>query len=221
MKTGMVALLVAMAASTGCTKKAAAPAANATTGASAPTLVQQAPAVKPEVSAGRQLAESNAVIAAIRAGEPAGARRDGFDAGIGLCLAQKADAAAQDTYQKSLAEVERAGFADGAAFAAEWRANSELAARGASIAMKDAGVAEARSKGQSHSENALAAGLYLLGFDTATAIFGDARSGALEASLLDADPEKIRGALGKDGQRGFRDAVAYHAMAAIRKRLDR
>ena len=63
----------------------------------------------------------------------------------------------------------------------------------------------------------LSAGLYCLGFDIATGVFGDSRLGALANTLLGPGTEKIRASLGRDGQDGFGDPLAYPTLAAIRR----
>ena len=58
----------------------------------------------------------------------------------------------------------------------------------------------------------LSAGLYLLGFDIATAIFGDPKLGARGNKGLGTGSEKIRATLGPDGQRGFNDSLAFNVV---------
>ena len=171
----------------------------------------------PEAARGRAIADANPLVAAIRASEPEGPQREGFDIGMGMWQGNLVDGPGKQAFAKSLTPAEQAGFADAAAFSAQWNSYADLAARGAAIALKDAAVAAARARAHGPSPNGLSAGLYWLGFDIATGIFGDARLGALGNTLLGPGSEKIRASLGRDGQNGFRDSLAYHTLAAIRR----
>jgi hypothetical protein len=77
-----------------------------------------------------------------------------------------------------------------------------LAATGADIAQIDPTVAEAR--------NAEAGAFYQLGFDIATAIFGDPALGAQGNTMMGPGSERIRDTLSATGQRGFDASVKFH-----------
>ena len=77
-----------------------------------------------------------------------------------------------------------------------------LAATGADIAGIDPAVDEAR-----HVESGA---FYQLGFDIATALFGDPILGAAGKANLDASSESIRDSLSASGQRGFDASMKFH-----------
>jgi hypothetical protein len=79
----------------------------------------------------------------------------------------------------------------------------ELAAKGFAIAEKDPVLAKARFDGATD-------GFYLLGFDIATAIFGDPALGAQGNTAVGPGSLKFRNALNASGQRGFDASVKLH-----------
>ena len=75
---------------------------------------------------------------------------------------------------------------------------------------EDAEVGAARAKVYGTPPDGLHAALYCLGFDIATAIFGDPVLGARGNTLIGPGSEKIRATLGRDGQQGFNDSLAFN-----------
>jgi hypothetical protein len=79
----------------------------------------------------------------------------------------------------------------------------ELAAKGFAIAEKDPVLAKARVDSATD-------GFYLLGFDIATAIFGDPALGAQGNTAVGPGSLKFRNALNASGERGFDASVKLH-----------
>jgi hypothetical protein len=106
---------------------------------------------------------------------------------------------------------EQIGFKDAATFSLVRDNNPDLAGKGADIAEVDAAVAAARTLETS--------GLYWLGFDIATGLFGDTARGGLGHTSMGPGAEKIRAGVSKiehvlllsdEGLRGFNASVAFH-----------
>jgi len=164
----------------------------------------------PFAAEGRAIAAANALVAALRAAQPDGPQRLGFDIGMGIWLGNTLDGPNKQALARSLTPVEQRGFADAAAFSFQWNNNTDFAARGAAIALRDPEVATARAKVHGSPPASLRAALYWLGFDVATGIFGDPKLGAQGNTLLGPGSEKIRGTLGTDGQKGFDDSLPFN-----------
>jgi hypothetical protein len=159
---------------------------------------------------GRTIADGNPLVAALRAGEPDGPQRTGFDIGMALWDGNTADGPGKTAFKKSLTSVEGLGFGDAAAFSLAWNNNTELAAKGAAIAAKDPEVAAARDAAIGSPPLMLAAALYWLGFDIATALFGDPALGGAGSTILGPGSEAIRATLGPNGPKGFNDSLKFN-----------
>lgn len=182
-----------------------------------PPIVEPAPiplrrATSPKARKGRAIADANPLVAAIRASEPDGPQRDGFDIGMGVWEGNTLDGPGKQAFAKSLTPDEQVGFADAATFSFQWNNNTDLAATGAAIATRDPEVAAARAAARGTPPAGLSAGLYWLGFDIATGLFGDPKLGALGSTLIGPGSEKIRATLGKDGQKGFNDSLSFNVV---------
>jgi hypothetical protein len=102
----------------------------------------------------------------------------------------------------SLAENEKKGFAAAVEFSLERNRNAQRAATGAKITSADAGILAAR--------NAEKSAFYRLGFDIATAIFGDPASGAQGATLTGPGSLRVRNGLSPAGQKGFDAGLKFN-----------
>jgi hypothetical protein len=169
-------------------------------------------ATTPRAAKGRAIADANALVAALRATQPEGPQRLGFDSGMGVWQGHTADGPGKQAFGRSLTPEEQIGFADAAAFSLQWNNNVELAARGAAIAVKDAEVATARARAHGPVPTGLSPALYWLGFDIATGIFGNPKLGALGNTLIGPGSERIRATLGRDGQNGFNDSLPFNVV---------
>ena len=161
---------------------------------------------------GRAIADANLLVAALRASQPDGPLRTGFDIGMGVWLGNTADGPGKQAVGKALTPGEQVGFADAAAFSLQWNNNADFAAKGAVVAAKDPDVAAARAKARGTPPDGLAAALYWLGFDIATGIFGNPALGAQGNTLIGPGSEKIRATLGPDGRQGFNDSFPFNVV---------
>ncbi|MFY0563517.1 hypothetical protein ACN28E_06695 [Archangium lansingense] len=160
---------------------------------------------------GEAVAKTDRSVAAFRGLQPEGPRRLGFDMGIGATDGHTLWGPGKQRFLDALSFDEKLGFRDAAAFSLGRNNNPVLASIGAKIAEKDPEVAAARARRTS--------GLFWLGFDVATGIFGDPDLDALGNTSLGPGAEKIR-ATTSDGEhvllptdesrKGFDASVAFH-----------
>lgn len=162
-------------------------------------------------NAGEAIATSDPIVAAFRNLQPDGPRRLGFDIGIGITEGQTLWGPGKQRVLDSLNFQEQIGFRDASTFAMMRNTHAVIAATGADIADADPDVAAARATETS--------GLYWLGFDIATGLFGDPALGALGSTSMGPDGEKIRSSLSEiehvllpsnEAKRGFDASVAFH-----------
>ncbi len=151
---------------------------------------------------GEAIANQDPLALELREQQTEGAARRGFDIGMAAAEGQTAPGPGKDRVRDSLPADERAGFVVAVAFSLERNKYAERAAKGAEIAAADASVAEAR--------NATPDVFYRLGFDIATAIFGDPALGAQGNTATGPGSLGIRNNLSPAGQRGFDAAVKLH-----------
>ena len=140
----------------------------------------------------------------MRANEPEGPSRTGFDMGVTLCETDTAWGPGKQSFVDGLMPVEQVGCMDAANFMMERNANLELARKGATIATQEAApdIVAARA--------AEPPGRYTLGFDIASAIFGSSTLGAMGNTATGPGSTRIRGGLGVQGQRGFDASTRLH-----------
>jgi hypothetical protein len=169
-------------------------------------------ATSPKARRGRAIAEANPLVAAVRASQPEGPQRNGFDIGLGSWDGHTLDGPGKQALARSLTPEEQQGFADAGTFSLQWNNNADFAAKGAKIATVDPEVAAKRAAARGTPPGGLAAGLYWLGFDIATGIFGDPKLGAQGNTVIGPGSQKIRATLGLDGQQGFNDSLAFNVV---------
>src|SRR4051794_4280256 len=135
----------------------------------------------------------------------------GFDIGVGVTGEQSVWGPGKQRILDSLGFDEQIGFRNAAAFIMGRNNNAVFAAKGADIAEGDPETATARVKETS--------GLYWLGFDVATGIFGDPNKGAQGNTAMGPGAERIRAStaegervlLGTDqATRGFNASFAFN-----------
>jgi hypothetical protein len=160
---------------------------------------------------GEAIAKSDPLVAAFRNLQLDGPRRLGFDTGIGITGGDKLWGPGKQRFLDSLNFQEQIGFRDASTFVMVRNTHAVIAATGADIADADLDVAAARTRETS--------GLYWLGFDIATGLFGDPALGALGSTSMGPGGEKIRSSLSEiehvllpsnEGKRGFDASVAFH-----------
>jgi hypothetical protein len=149
-------------------------------------------------SVGQAIAAADDLVAAVRASLPDGPVRLGFDIGMGIWQGQTLAGPGKTATRDALPAEQQGGFDEAAAFSLDWNNNTDWAAKGGAIVKADAEVATARSKGP--------IGLYWLGFNIGTGIFG----GAAGHTSNGPGAEKIRLALQRETQQGYNDAVSFN-----------
>jgi hypothetical protein len=161
---------------------------------------------------GEIIAGEDPLVAAIRAREPDGPIRRGFDIGMAACEGHTLWGPGKQKILDSLSPAEQRGFVIARDFSLERNNNIEFAAKGAAIAAKskdDPELAAARAMEPP--------GLYTLGFDIATGIFGNPALGAQGNTATGPGSLGIRDKLSAAGQRGFNAAVKLHLSRNYRK----
>ena len=163
---------------------------------------------------GEAIAGGDERFAALRELQMEGPARRGFDIGLGAAAGQTAWGPGKQRMMESLSPVEQEGFKVAVSLSLDANRNADLAARGAAIAEVDDDCASAR--------RSVADPRYALGFDIATAIFGDPALGALGNTSLGPGSLEIRNALSRPAQQGFDAAVALHLEPAVlnRRQID-
>ena len=152
---------------------------------------------------GEALANEDPLAMALREVQAAGEARRGFDIGMGASEGQTSPGPGNQRIHDALTTVEQAGFRAAVSFAVERNDNAIFAARGAAVARADPVVEAARTTKE-------APGLYWLGFDVATGIFGDPALGALGNTQTGPGSLNIRASLSDPGKRGFDASVKLH-----------
>lgn len=142
---------------------------------------------------GESIAKSDKLITEFRNLQQNAPRRLGFDIGmgvtkVGVTEGHTAWGPGKQRTLDSLSADEQIGFKDAATFCLILNNNAILAVKGAVIANANPVVAAARAQ--------VSSGLFWLGFDIATGIFGDPSLGAQGNTALGPGSEKIRSTIG-------------------------
>lgn len=138
----------------------------------------------------------------LRNQQPDDAARRGFDIGMAAAEGQTGPGPGKQRIHDALPAAQQGGYAIAVAFSLERNRYAERAAKGAAITLADPTLAAARE--------AEADVFYRLGFDIATAIFGDPALGAHGNTATGPGSLGIRDSLSEAGQRGFNVALALH-----------
>jgi hypothetical protein len=174
-----------------------------------PVQSKEMDALSTYAARGEILAQDTSLATAIRGRIPEGPMRRGFDIGMGVCEGHTAWGPGKQAILDTLSNPEQRGFLVAKDYSLDRNNNVDFAKRGAAIAEKDAVVKDARA-----SEPA---GLYWLGFDIATGIFGDPALGAQGNTATGPGSLGIRDKLSADAQRGFNDSVKLHLSRNYRR----
>ena len=154
---------------------------------------------------GPAIAMQDPLADALRSQQPDSAVR-GFDIGMAAAEGQTGPGPGKQRIHDALPAGQQAGFATAVAFSLERNRYADRAAKGAAIALADPIVATARD-----AESDV---FYRLGFDIATAIFGDPTLGAQGNTATGPGSLGIRDSLSDAGQRGFNAATSLHLSRA-------
>lgn len=160
------------------------------------------PSLNSLAAKGELLSKADPLATELRNREPDASGRRGFDIGMAAAEGQTVPGPGKDATRASLPAAERSGFSTAVAFSLERNRNAERARKGAAIAKADPAVEKARTADPDV--------FYWLGFDIATAIFGDPGLGAQGNTATGPGSLAVRDALSAAGQRGFNAAVKFH-----------
>jgi hypothetical protein len=148
---------------------------------------------------GAMIAKQDPLAVELRNQQTDGPAQRGFDIGMGAAEGQTAPGPGKQRIHDSLSPDEQTGYRTAVSFSLERNRYADRAAKGAAIANADPVLAEARNS----STNVF----YKLGFDIATAIFGDPALGAQGNTAAGPGSLGIRNSLSRAGQRGFNDSA--------------
>jgi len=151
---------------------------------------------------GEAIASQDPLALQLRNQRPEGATRHGFDIGMAAAEGQTAPGPGKDFIRDLLNEDEREGFMIAVSFSLMRNMYADRASKGAAIATKDPVVAAARNERQES--------FFQLGFDIATAIFGNPALGGQGNTATGPGSMGIRDSLTAAGKRGFDAAVRLH-----------
>jgi hypothetical protein len=158
---------------------------------------------------GRAIARQDPLAWALRREQPDEEARLGFDIGMAAAEGHTAHGPGKDARRDTLPAAQRSGYQAAVNFSVDRNKNADLAAKGAAIAQQDRFTAAARA--------AEADAMRRLGFDIATAIFGDPRLGAQGATEKGPGSLAVRDGLSLLAQRGFSSAMAFHLSRDYRR----
>ena len=145
---------------------------------------------------GEAIANADPLLSAIRDAQPVGPCRRGFYAGLATEFKNTSWGPGAQSIKDGLEGAEQVGFAVAADLCLQRNNNADVASKGAAVIKADPTLAAARALHQP-------AGIWWLGFDIGTGIFGDPALGALGNTLSGPGSNKIRASLDADGQKGF------------------
>lgn len=149
---------------------------------------------------GEALASQDLLATELRNQQADGPARRGFDIGMGAAEGQtEPGPGKQRIHDVLLSPEEQPGYRIAVAFSLERNRYAERAAKGAAIAEADADIGAAR--------NAKTDVVYKLGFDIATAIYGDPALGAQGNTSMGPGARGIRDSLSPSGQWGFNESM--------------
>ncbi len=153
------------------------------------------------VARGEKMARNDPMAAALRALQPEAARR-GFDLGMAVAEKQTDWGPGKQAILDALPPAEQAGYKASTSLTLDRNKYAPRVAIGAKIAEVDTTVALARKREADPR--------YWVGFDIATAIYGDPKLGAQGNTAVGPGAMGVRNSLSEPAQRGFDAAVKLH-----------
>ena len=151
---------------------------------------------------GEAVAKQDPLAIELRNQQPDGPTRRGFDIGMGVAEGQTEPGPGKQRIHNILSPEEQPGYRIAVAFSLERNRYADRAAKGAAIAEADSEIANAR--------NAKTDVFYKLGFDIASATFGDPALGAQGNTSMGPGARGIRDSLSPSGQWGFNDSMTVN-----------
>jgi hypothetical protein len=166
-------------------------------------------AITDSAGRGRSIARQDLLAWELREEQPDEEARLGFDIGMAAAEGHTAPGPGKDARRDALPAAQRAGYQAAVTFSVDRNKNAELAAKGAEIARQDRLTGAARA--------AEADAMRRLGFDIATAIFGDPALGARGNTASGPGSLGVRDGLSFFAQRGFSSAMSFHLSRDYRR----
>ena len=151
---------------------------------------------------GEAIANGDPLLAEFRNRQPDGPVRHGFDVGVAATGADQLWGPGKQRILDSLKPAEQEGFKVAASFVMDRNRNAQLAATGAAIAASDPAVSQARSSDPDVR--------FWLGFDIASALFGDPALGSEGSKSTGPGSARIQAGLSAPAQRGFIASTKFH-----------
>ena len=154
------------------------------------------------MAAGQVLAGTNPLAAEMRARQPVGPLREGFDIGLAVTGSDTAWGPGKQKMLDSLSRPRQEGFKLALSLVMDQNRHAELAQVGLGIALADPSVAALRARGSDPR--------FKLGFDIASGLFGDPALGAAGNTASGPGAFRIRDSLSAPARRGFEAAMQWH-----------
>lgn len=154
------------------------------------------------MATGEAMAAANPLAAEMRARQPAGPLREGFDIGLAVTGADTAWGPGKQKVLDTLSPPRQEGFKRALSLAMDQNRHAELAQIGLGIASADPSVAALRAREADPR--------FKLGFDIASGLFGDPMLGARGNTASGPGAFRIRDSLSAPAQRGFETAMQWH-----------
>src|SRR5664280_651939 len=153
-------------------------------------------------ASGATIASEDTMLAEFRRRQPEGAIRRGFDVGVAATGSDQLWGPGKQRILDALKPAEQEGFEVASSFVMDRNRNAQSAATGAAMADSDPLVAKARTSDPDVR--------YWLGFDIASALFGDPALGSEGSKSTGPGSERIQAGLSAPAQRGFIASTKFH-----------
>ena len=153
-------------------------------------------------ASGATIASEDTMLAEFRRRQPEGAIRRGFDVGVAATGSDQLWGPGKQRILDALKPAEQEGFKVATSFVMDRNRNAQSAATGAAMADSDPLVAKARTSDPDVR--------YWLGFDIASALFGDPALGSEGSKSTGPGSERIQAGLSAPAQRGFIASTKFH-----------
>ena len=165
-------------------------------------LGSEVPGLNDLMATGRAMARANPLAAEMRARQPIGPLREGFDIGVAVTGSDTAWGPGKQKVLDTLSRPRQEGFKLALSLVMDQNRHAELATIGLGIASADPSVAALRAREADPR--------FKLGFDIASGLFGDPALGAAGNTASGPGAFKIRDSLSAPARRGFETSMQWH-----------
>lgn len=160
-------------------------------------------------TSGSAIANADPLLAELRDRQPEGPIRRGFDVGVAATGSDQVWGPGKQRILDSLTPAEQEGFKVANSFVMDRNRNAQLAAIGAAMAVSDPILAQTRTSDPDVR--------YWIGFDIASALFGDPALGSEGSRATGAGSARIQAGLIAPAQRGFIASTNFHLARNYRR----